>query len=81
MNEVELRSRVLLELERSNYAGEPAVDVATLSRRLGEPAVRVATIAANLVQHGHVDGDGNMMGFVGLSDGGRAYLAATRELS
>jgi hypothetical protein len=76
MNDVELRTKImqdLYELRTSSADGVGATEVAPLAQRLGAPAVRAAVICSDLVRHRHVDSDGNMMGFVRLSDVGVAY--------
>jgi Mn-dependent DtxR family transcriptional regulator len=86
MNDVDLRTQIFENLYHRRVAagvGVGAVEVATLARELGASAVRVAVICNDLARHGHVDAerDGNMMGFVRLSDAGVAYHDEVMEMS
>lgn len=76
MNDVDLRTRIMQDLyERRSAAtdGVGATEVAPLAQRVGAPALRTAVICSDLVRHRHLESDGNMMGFVRLSDIGMAY--------
>jgi hypothetical protein len=83
MNDVDLRTRIITELyerRKSSPDDVGAVEVSVLARQLGEQATRVAVTCADLVRHKHVDGDGNMMGFVRISDIGVNYVDEVQAL-
>ncbi len=71
----------LYERRITSADGIGAIEVASLARRIGAPAVRTAVICSDLVRHRHVDGDGEMMGFVRLSDIGLAYYEELMEMN
>jgi len=62
-------------------AAAACIDVSSLAKLVGADARRVALVCASLAQHRHVDGDGNMMGLVKLSDVGVQYYRTVQELS
>lgn len=65
------------------HDGEAAafIEVSSLAKLVGADARRVAMVCKSLVQHGHVDGDGDMMGLVKLSNNGAQYYRSVQELS
>jgi hypothetical protein len=76
MSDVVLRTKImheLYELRAASADGIGAIEAASLGRRVGAPAARTAIICRDLVRHRHVDADGNMMGFVRISDIGVVY--------
>ena len=84
MNGVALRARIFEELYTRRKASSDdvgAIEVAKLAEAVGDSAKRVAVICSDLVRHRHVDGDGNMMGFVRLSDAGVGYYEEVREMN
>jgi hypothetical protein len=58
--------------------GVGAVEVAELASLTGVPAKLAAVAVADLAQRGLVEGDGNLMGFVRLSDAGVKHVTATQ---
>lgn len=84
MNDVDLRTRIFEELHTRRKASSDdvgAIEIANLADAVGDSAKRVAVICSELVRHGHVDGDGNMMGFVRLPDAGVGYYEEVREMN
>lgn len=84
MNDVDVRTRIIEELYVRRMASADdvgAVEVAALACAVGENATRVAVICSDLASHRHVDGDGNLTGFVRISDGGVAYYEEVVHLN
>jgi hypothetical protein len=84
MNDVMLRTEIveILYDRRKAASGDVgAVEIIGLAGAVGASATRVALVCKSLVQHGHVDGDGNIMGIVRLSDAGVAYYEAITGLN
>jgi len=76
MNDVYLRTKIvhdLYERRTTSSDGIGATEIVPLARRIGATAARTAVICSDLARHRHVEGDGNMMGFVRLSEIGFAY--------
>jgi len=84
MTDVDVRTKImenLYERRKVSSDGIGAVEIATLARELGESTTRVAVICSDLILHKHVDGDGNMMGFVRISDGGVQYYEEVMRMN
>jgi hypothetical protein len=84
MNDIQIRTMVVEELyQRWVERGEAAacIEVSSLAKLVGADARRVALVCKSLVQHRQVDGDGDMMGLVKLSDVGVQYYRTAQERS
>jgi hypothetical protein len=71
----ELYSRRTTSPHDSGMVGVPA-----LASEIGASAKVVAVLCSDLARVGHVQGDGDLLGSVRLSDRGAAYYEAIAEL-
>lgn len=72
---------VLYERRKADARDVGAIDITKLAAELTITAKHAAVAAADLVNRRLVDGDGNMMGFVRISDGGMRYVDERRAAS
>jgi len=82
MTMVDLREAVLrrLRMERPSKSDAGVMEVVQLAHQLGVSSKLVAVACSDLARVGKVDGDGNMMGFVRISDAGIDYVDAVEEM-
>jgi hypothetical protein len=63
----------LYRLREEAGLGVGAIDVSTLAHELGQTATPVAVVCSELAKRGLVENDGDLMGFVRLTDDGVRY--------